>query len=272
MDISIIIVNYNSRHLLFNCVKSILSNIINVEYEVIIIDNNSSDNSLDLCKSLTSEKLIIVEPKENLGFAKANNLGVKHSSGKVLHFLNPDTEVDENLVNDYNNIVRNVSNGIEKIYVNPMKNLDGTVNYGQNYIPDAFNYLTYLFNRKKTKWYYLGATVIISRRTFEFIGGWNEDIFMYAEDADIFFRINKYHIPIEELKTIIFHYGGGSSKNTFSNMERELLIQKSLRVYYKSNRIGALNYILFQILMVLSFIRKPKRAWWQICAIIKSFY
>ena len=131
MDISIIIVNYHSRNLLYNCVKSILSNISNIEYEIIVVDNNSSDNSLELCKSLECDKLIIVEPKENLGFARANNLGVKHSSGYILHFLNPDTEVDKSLENDYNQIICNVRKNIENVYVNPMKDLDGTVYYGK---------------------------------------------------------------------------------------------------------------------------------------------
>lgn len=271
MDISIIIVNYNSRNLLYNCVKSILSNIINIEYEIIVVDNNSTDDSLELCKLLESEKLIIVEPKVNLGFARANNLGVQHSSGRILHFLNPDTEVGTDLVKDYNHIISNVHQNIEHVYVNQMKDMDGTVYYGKNYIPDTFNYLVYLFNRKKTKWYYLGATVILSRKTFDRIGGWNERIFMYEEDSDLFYKINKHKIPIVELPTIIFHYGGGTSKNAFTSMEREILIQKSLRIYFKSNNLGFFNYLVFQVLMVLSFLKKPRRAWWQICAIYKSF-
>ena len=191
--------------------------------------------------------------------------------GKILHFLNPDTEVDECLVNDYNQIINNVYNNIENVYVNPMKDLDGTVYYGKNYIPDAFNYLVYLFNRKKTKWYYIGATVIMSRQVFNKIGRWNDKIFMYEEDTDLFFRINKKNIPIVELPTIIFHYGGGTSKNAFTSMEREILIQKSLRIYFKSNNLSILNYLFFEIEMLLSFIKRPKRVWWQLKAIIYSF-
>lgn len=212
MDVSIIIVNYNSRNLLFNCVKSILNNISDIEFEIIVVDNNSSDESLELCKSLQCTKLKIVESSDNLGFSRANNLGVKHSSGKILHFLNPDTEVDNNLVGDYKQIISDDYNSIENVYVNPMKDLDGTVYYGKNYIPESFNYLVYLFNRKKTKWYYIGATVMMSRKAFNRIGGWNEKFFMYEEDSDLFYRINKFNIPIIELPTIIFHYGGGTSK------------------------------------------------------------
>ena len=271
MDISIIVVNYNSNNLLYNCVKSILSNIENIDYEIIVVDNNSSDDSLLLCKDFEGERLKIIRSKENLGFARANNLGVAHSSGKILHFLNPDTEVDSELLSDYNRILEDDRNNLEYVYVNPMKDIDGTIYYGKNFIPDAVNYLIYLFNRNKTKWYYIGATVIMTRQTFDKIGGWNDKIFMYEEDTDLFYRINKYDIKIIEMPTIIFHYGGGTSKNAFTNMEREVLIQKSLRIYFKSNNLSVFNYIMFQIMMVLSFAKNPSRAWWQIRAIAKSF-
>lgn len=271
MDISIIIVNYNSRNLLYNCVKSIVDSMSFIDYEIIVVDNGSTDNSLKLCQSVSSDRLLIVESKENLGFGRANNLGVKHSTGDVLHFLNPDTEIDASFVNDYRQVLNDLRDGKEMVYVNPMKDLDGSVYYGKNYIPDTFNYLKYLFWRSKAQWYYIGATVIMSRNVFDRIGGWNEKIFMYGEDADIFFRINQLGIPVVELPVIIFHYGGGTSKNAFSSLEREILIQKSLRIYFKTNNLSALNYILFEVMMVFSFARKPKRAWWQLRAIVKSF-
>lgn len=271
MDISIIIVNYNSNELLYNCVNSIITSVSGIDFEVIIVDNNSSDNSFEICKSINNDRLKFINAKQNLGFAKANNLGVYYSSGKILHFLNPDTEVDESIIIDYKCIINNTLNGLKQVYVNPMKDLDGTVYYGKNFIPDTLNYLTYLFNREKTKWYYIGATVIMPRDVFEIIGGWNERFFMYEEDTDLFYRINKHNISIIEYPSVIFHYGGGTSSNTFSSMEREILIQKSLRVYFDSNHLGVVNYILFQIMMVLSFILRPMRAWWQIKAIIKSF-
>lgn len=271
MDVSIIIVNYNSGELLYNCVKSIISSIDNIEFEIVVVDNHSTDCSLDLCRKIRSDRLIIVESKENLGFAKANNLGVQHSSGEVLHFLNPDTEISPQLIVDYKRILNDVHNQVENVYVNPMRDPDGTVYYGKNYIPDTWNYLTYLFRRDKAKWYYIGATIIMSKKIFSDIGGWNNDIFMYEEDSDIFYRINKYGLSIVELPTVIFHYGGGTSKNAFSSMEREILIQKSLRIYFKSNNLSIINYLLFELMMILSFLRKPKRAWWQIKAIFKSF-
>lgn len=270
MDFSIIIVNYNSKRFLYNCVNSIINGLPDIDYEVIVVDNNSSDNSFDLCRSISDGRIKMIPLSGNLGFAKANNIGVKHSSGRFLHFLNPDTEIDNNLVEDYKRVIKDSHNNY--VYVNPLRDTDGTVYYGKNYIPDTLNYLRYLFCRSKTKWYYIGASVIISHNVFDKIGGWNEKIFMYGEDSDLFFKINKNSIPIIELPAIIFHYGGGSSEAAFTNMQREILIQKSLRIYFKSNHLSFFNYICFEFLMVLSFLRKPSRAWWQIRAIVNSLF
>ncbi len=271
MDFSIIIVNYNSDELLYNCVNSIINNINKIEFEIIVVDNSSTDNSFTICKTITDKRLKLIESGGNLGFARANNLGVKESSGRILHFLNPDTELDENMVNDYHRILDDQQKHQEYVYVNPMKNLDGTVNYGKNFIPDTLNYFKYLFNRKKAEWYYIGATVIMSRKAFDAIGGWNDHFFMYEEDTDLFYRINKHKIQIIELPTVIFHLGGGTSQNAYSSLRREILIQKSLRIYFKDNHLGWFNYVTFQTLMVLSFAKRPKRAWMQIKAIYKSF-
>ena len=133
MDFSIIIVNYNSKRLLYNCVNSVVNNLSDIDYEVIVVDNNSSDNSFDLCRSIDDERIKMIPLNENLGFAKANNLGVKHSSGRFLHFLNPDTEVDHKLAEDYKRVIRDSPNNY--VYVNPLRDTDGTVYYGKNYIP-----------------------------------------------------------------------------------------------------------------------------------------
>ena len=106
---------------------------------------------------------------------------------------------------------------------------------------------------------------------FERIGKWNERIFMYCEDADIFYRINHFKIPIVELPIAIFHYGGGSSEKTFSNFQREILIQKGIQIYRSSNHLNWLDYWAWQFLVVLTFLKRPKRMLWQIKAIYYSF-
>ena len=90
--VSIIIVNYNTRELLRNCLASIRDN-LTTDYETIVVDNASTDNSMALCEDFRQDRrFIFIRNEENLGFAKANNIGAAAASGRILHFLNPDTE------------------------------------------------------------------------------------------------------------------------------------------------------------------------------------
>lgn len=271
MDFSIIIVNYNSGDLLNECVKSILKNMEGLSFEIIVVDNMSSDSSFSDCTCIVDNRLKLIQSGANLGFSKANNIGAKHASGKILHFLNPDTQVTPTLVDDYKLILTNYCEDTHCVYVNPLRDKDGTTYYGKNALPGTINWIKYYLYRNKTKWYYIGASVIIPAEDFQNIGGWNEKIFMYAEDADIFYRINKCQLPIVELPSVVFHYGGGSSQKAFTSMAREILIQKGIRIYFKSNHLSWFDYWIWQLMVLSTFIMRPKRMWWQIKAICYSF-
>ena len=97
IDISVIIVNYNVKELLEQCVKSIFSASSNLKVEVIVVDNNSFDGSVEFLKQKFpgNAQLKIIESPINLGFAKANNLGAKEAKGEYLLILNPDTILQE---------------------------------------------------------------------------------------------------------------------------------------------------------------------------------
>ena len=269
LDISIIIVNFNTKVLLKNCIKSIVDNIHNIEYEIIIVDNNSTDNSVDCCilEYKTFPNIFFIKLDQNLGFSKANNIGAKKANGKLLHFLNPDTEVRETLNSDYSLAL---SNEKESVYVNPLANPNEPPKYGKNYMPTVWNYLVYRIKKQKAKYYYIGASIIIQKNTFYKIGQWNELFFMYIEDAEIFYKINYCKIPIIELNSIINHLGGGSSSDAFKELYREALIQKSFRLFYKIHR-NYIEYCIMQIFILATFWKKPKRLYWQIKAIKHSW-
>jgi hypothetical protein len=271
IDFSIIIVNYNSGSFLRECIQSIINALEKISYEIIVVDNMSTDTSFSECNEFTDNHLILIQSGENLGFSKANNIGVKHASGRLLHFLNPDTRISKVLEDDYQDVLNDYLNNIRRVYVNPLQDKDGTVYYGSDLLPDTLNILKYYFCQSKAKLYYIGASIIIPQDTYNKIGGWNERIFMYGEDADLFFRIYKNKLGVIKLPSIIYHYGGGSSNKTFTNLSREVLIQKSLRIYFQSNHLSWFNYWLFQILVLLQFISRPKRLWWQIKAYYYSF-
>lgn len=96
MDVSVIIVNYNTLALTMQCVDSIYQMTNGVKFEIIIVDNASTDGSKEIFKK--DSRVIFIEAEKNLGFGKANNLGVQKSSGNYLFFLNSDTILLNNAI------------------------------------------------------------------------------------------------------------------------------------------------------------------------------
>ncbi|MFT8314225.1 MAG: glycosyltransferase family 2 protein [Clostridium sp.] len=97
VDVSIIIVNYNTRDLLKDCIKSILENTIHINYEIIVVDNASKDDSITMLKN-EFKQVKLIESKINGGFAYANNLGIKASEGRYVFLLNSDTIILEDVI------------------------------------------------------------------------------------------------------------------------------------------------------------------------------
>ena len=95
LDLSIIIVSYNTKDFLQKCIESIEKTAKDFNYEIIVVDNASKDNSPEMV-SKEFKDVVLIENKENLGFSRANNIGVKKSTGRYVLFLNADTIVYEN--------------------------------------------------------------------------------------------------------------------------------------------------------------------------------
>ena len=95
MKLSIIIVNYNVKHFLQQCLQSVQKAKKNISIEIIVIDNNSVDNSVEMLKE-NFPKIKLITNTKNQGFSKANNQGIKQSKGEYILLLNPDTVVEEN--------------------------------------------------------------------------------------------------------------------------------------------------------------------------------
>ncbi|MFN4150143.1 MAG: glycosyltransferase family 2 protein, partial [Candidatus Sericytochromatia bacterium] len=97
MDVSVIIVTFNSEKYILTCIKSILEQTNKLKYEIIVVDNNSEDNTVQILKN-NYPNVIVIENKVNYGFAKANNIGIKKSKSKYLFLLNPDTILINNVI------------------------------------------------------------------------------------------------------------------------------------------------------------------------------
>ena len=233
MDLSIIIVNWNAGAFLPGCLESIKSSLFRAQYEVILVDNASTDGSIAVAQK-RFPKTVIIENPDNLGFAAAVNQGIRVSSGKYILLLNPDTVLSpDTLQVMWDFMEKNKECGVAGCRV---LNPDGTLQLAcRRNIPtpmDAlyrFVGLSKLFpNSPRFSRYNLtylpedrlaavdavsGAFLMIRRDVVEQIGLLDERFFMYGEDLDLCLRAKKagyavFYVP----DTSIIHYHGQSSR------------------------------------------------------------
>lgn len=253
-EVSIIIVNYNTGELLFNCLCSI-DRFLSLDYEVIVADNASSDDSVSRCSAFRSNpRFVFIELDSNMGFAKANNIAAAAAAGRILHFLNPDTEIGEGMDGDY----RTALGYPCTVFVNPLVNRDGSVENRPKPVPVLRDMFYWYVCRKKARIWYKGASVIMSREVFDRVGKWSEDYFMYAEDLDLFYSLHTLGISVRSLSSTIFHYGGGSSSGRWSDLEREVVVQRSARIFY-NKYFSKYQYIAIKIYFVFHYLFKEPR-------------
>jgi len=242
IDLSIIIVNYNTRKLLKGCLESIFQKIEDINLEVLVIDNASSDKSLEIAKEELLKTKVLIN-RENVGFAGANNQGIKEAKGKYILLLNPDTIIlDENL----EKLIEFMDSHSEAGACGPLVlNSDGTMQKqckrGFPIFWTSFSYYSGLWKLfPKNKWwrrkfgsYFLldkpedkiceidclsGAAMMFRKEIVDKIGLLNEEYVMYWEDVEWCFRIKKagwkiYYIPLAR----IMHYGGVSGSQVHAS-------------------------------------------------------
>ena len=232
VQLSIIIVNYNSRSLIEQCLDSVGKAIVGINTEIIIVDNNSSDGSKEyLPRKFTSVKFIFNDA--NLGFAKACNQGFKISSGTYILFLNPDTILSETCLKDCisffethtdagavgvrmldekGNFLRESKRGFPTPAASFYKLFGLTAmfpgsktiaKYYQGHLPENSNSPVDVLS---------GAFMMIKRETFERVNGFDELFFMYGEDIDLSLRITQSGLKNYYLgKISVTHLKGGST-------------------------------------------------------------
>lgn len=233
VDVSILIVNYNTCRLTLDCLRSVMDSDTNYSYEIILIDNHSSDGSIE---SIRSEfpKVTLIANEENTGFARANNQGIAVASGRYVLLLNSDTVVRkdtlETMVSFMDGRPDLGASGCKIIL--PDGSLDKACKRGFP-TPAASFYYAFGFSklfpdRARFNGYQLGyldpdqdypvdclvgAFMLLRRETIDEVGGLDEEFFMYGEDLDWCFRIKEagwgiYYYP----QTSIVHLKGGSAR------------------------------------------------------------
>lgn len=257
IQFSIVLVNYNSGSLLKDCIDSIFSSIED-SIEIIIYDNASSDDSLVKVRTTypADTRIRIIEGSENLGFAKANNRGAGIANGKFLHFLNPDIIINKTLAADYKRIGEGALN---TVYVTSLAGQDGKLTKNRHVIPTLTNFFNLIFHNQKVIYWNIGASIVISRKSFTVLGGWPEDYFMYAEDMDLFYRIGKLGMQVCYLDTHLVHIGQGTTRNVWDDRERAYRVERSFLKFYRKYNIGWQYYLIRPILLAFILIHEPER-------------
>lgn len=209
--ISIIIVNYNGKHHLEKCLKS-LSDIDYKNYEIILVDNNSTDESLDFVKR-TYPSIKIIQLEKNFGFAEPNNIGAKKANGEFLLFLNNDTFVEPNFISELVQVINSDSKiAICQSYLlKPNKEIDSSGDFVDT-LGRAYS------SRKKVSEIReilsaRGAAMLVRKDSFFDLGGFDKNFFASFEDVDIGWRawLWGYRVVLAP-NSIVYHVGGQTIK------------------------------------------------------------
>ncbi len=255
MQLSVIILNYNVRYFLEQCVLSVQAALQHIDGEIIVIDNNSSDDSCQMMKTRFPH-IKLIENKENTGFPKGNNIGVAEAKGEYLCILNPDTVVAEDTFTKLLNsqpATRNPQLGIIGC-----KLIDGTGNFlpeSKRGIPTPWVAFTKIFGLYKIfpkvrlfNQYYaqhltesqsgnteilVGAFMLMQRNLYNEVGGFDENCFMYSDDIDLSYTVlKKGKINFYFAETTVIHYKGESTVKDGTYMKR---FQEAMDYFYSKH-------------------------------------
>lgn len=247
MDLSIIILSYNTKELTINCISSILSQykkeLDEKKFEIIVLDNASEDGSSKAILNLKIPNLNLIESKENLGFSNGNNVASKKAKGDKFMFLNSDTEIkDQGIIKMIDFIDKNEKVGI---LGGKLKNPDGSdqPSVGEFYdLPklflmllgfQRFGFLVSSPSKPQEVDWVSGASLMIRKKVFERVGGFEEKLFMYMEDVELCYKAkNKGFATYFFPEILIFHKERGSGNRTFSIVQ----IYKGVLFFYKKHK------------------------------------
>lgn len=256
MDVSIIIVNYNTKDLTLQCINSVYVKTQGISFEVILVDNASTDGSKEYFQE--DNRITYIYSDENLGFGRANNLGLSVASGRNILFLNPDTILVNNAVRLLSTFLDNNSNVGAcggNLYDADMK---PALSFKRIYpgIAGEINNLFFHFPEKLffgKSWYHnfssntipvayiSGADLMIKKFILEKVGSFSPDFFMYYEETDLCFRIHKAGYKLISLPQVKIKHLEGKSFQSSVNHKRLQLSENGRKIFYKRNY--ALNYL-----------------------------
>ncbi len=249
INVSIIIVSYNTREMTLACIRSVYEQTKEISFELIVVDNESKDGSAQaITESFPDVNLIA--SLENLGFGRANNLAAEISKGGHLLLLNPDTVVLEGALDKLYAFARknpaNLVYGGRTLYsehsLNPTScwrrptlwslfcyTTGLTSIFRKNVLFDPESYGAWQRDSVREVDIITGCLLMIDKKLWDQLGGFDQDFFMYGEEADLCLRAAKFGAkPIITPEATIIHYDGASEKVPTDKMIRLLRSKNQL--------------------------------------------
>lgn len=245
MDLSIIILSYNTKALTINCIDSILKSRPKMKYEIIVVDNNSTDGTVEILEKIRGEKVRIILHKKNLGFSKGNNSGIKKAMGRYVMLLNSDTIATDGSIDALFAFARRTP--YLGVAGPKLLNQDGTTQASVFHPPTL---------QAVVKQYWLGhdaasdkyfpkaekpievkaivaACMIISPVALKKVGMLDERYFMFFEDLDYCRKVRRsglkvYYCPDSK----IYHYHGASGKDVKPADDQWRRLIPSSKIYH----------------------------------------
>lgn len=226
MKLSVIIVNYNVRYFVEQCIHSVLKATKGITKEIIVVDNHSSDGSVEYLENRFGNTITIIDCSHNQGFARANNIAIRQSKGQYVLLLNPDTFVGEKSIrmvldfmdghpqagaagcrmyNANGTLARESRRGLPTPFVSFLKMLGASKRYYMSHLP---------WDQPARIDVLSGAFMMLRRQVLDHVGLLDEDFFMYGEDIDLSYRILKAGYENWYVPARIVHYKGESTQKT----------------------------------------------------------
>jgi len=263
IDLSVIIVSWNTRQLLDDCLASIYKETKKISFEIFVVDNNSSDDSVKMIKE-KYPKVKLIENKDNRGFAVANNQAIREAFGKYILILNPDTIILKNSLDKAVEIMEKSEAAIlgaktrnkdlsqqktvrsdptlatQLIFPTKMKKLFPRWRALKEYYQDDFDYEKPAFVQQIQ-----GSFMLIKKEVLNKIGLFDEKFFIWFEEVDICSRARQAGYKILYSPDIkIIHYGGESFSQV-PTMKKQRLYSNSLLYYFWKNKPKWQFFILY---------------------------
>jgi GT2 family glycosyltransferase len=269
MDVSVIIVNYNTVKYLTDAIDSVFEKTKDIEFEIIVVDNNSSDNSEFILKEKYGGRIVYLRLAENVGFGRANNIAATAARGRNLFLLNPDTILLNNAIKilsdfldknmhvavcggnlfdearrpacSFCRLFPSIADELNRLFLN----LPARVLYGRNVI---FNYT----NKPIEVAFVIGADMMVRKNIFDELAGFDRDFFMFFEEIDLEYRMHKSGYKVISVPDAHIVHLEGKSVSIIERYKKYLIARD---IYLNKTWNGAVIFLINIIFYVEAVFR-----------------